>query len=32
MSYNARFKVWRGDDRDGELEDFRVEVNDGEVV
>ena len=32
MSYNARFRVWRGDDADGELEDFTVEVNEGEVV
>ena len=32
MGYNARFKVWRGDDADGELEDFTVEVNEGEVV
>ena len=32
MGYNARFKVWRGDDTDGELEDFTVEVNEGEVV
>jgi succinate dehydrogenase / fumarate reductase iron-sulfur subunit len=32
MAYNARFRVWRGDDTDGDLEDFTVEVNDGEVV
>ena len=32
MSYNARFKVWRGDAAGGELEDFTVEVNEGEVV
>jgi succinate dehydrogenase / fumarate reductase iron-sulfur subunit len=32
MGYNARFKVWRGDDTDGDLEDFTVEVNEGEVV
>jgi succinate dehydrogenase / fumarate reductase iron-sulfur subunit len=32
MGYNARFKVWRGDDSDGGLEDFTVEVNEGEVV
>ena len=32
MAYNAHFKVWRGDDRDGDLEDFTVEVNEGEVV
>ena len=32
MAYNARFKVWRGDSTDGGLEDFTVEVNEGEVV
>ncbi|MGI8901215.1 MAG: succinate dehydrogenase/fumarate reductase iron-sulfur subunit [Nocardioides sp.] len=32
MTYNARFRVWRGDHTDGELEDFSVEVNEGEVV
>jgi succinate dehydrogenase / fumarate reductase iron-sulfur subunit len=32
MGYNARFKVWRGDDADGDLEDFTVAVNEGEVV
>jgi succinate dehydrogenase / fumarate reductase iron-sulfur subunit len=32
MSYNARFRVWRGDDTDGELEDFTVEVKEGEVI
>ena len=32
MGYQARFKVWRGDDTDGDLEDFTVEVNEGEVV
>ena len=32
MSYNARFRIWRGDDTDGELEDFTVEVKEGEVV
>jgi succinate dehydrogenase / fumarate reductase iron-sulfur subunit len=31
-SYKARFKVWRGDDKDGALQDFDVEVNEGEVV
>ncbi|MFJ6559314.1 succinate dehydrogenase/fumarate reductase iron-sulfur subunit [Streptomyces sp. NPDC091412] len=31
-SYEARFKVWRGDARGGGLEDFAVEVNEGEVV
>ncbi|GAA4224585.1 succinate dehydrogenase/fumarate reductase iron-sulfur subunit [Actinomadura meridiana] len=32
MSYEAKFKVWRGDDGDGELTDYTVEVNEGEVV
>ena len=32
MTYTAKFKVWRGDDEGGALEDFDVEVNEGEVV
>ncbi len=32
MTYNAQFRIWRGDDTDGDLEDFSVEVNEGEVV
>ncbi len=32
MSYQASFRVWRGDADDGELQDFTVEVNEGEVV
>ncbi|RJQ78643.1 succinate dehydrogenase/fumarate reductase iron-sulfur subunit [Pseudonocardiaceae bacterium YIM PH 21723] len=32
MGYKASFKVWRGDDKDGGLHDFLVEVNEGEVV
>ncbi|RZS38986.1 succinate dehydrogenase subunit B [Herbihabitans rhizosphaerae] len=32
MGYDAKFKVWRGDDEKGELRDFTVEVNEGEVV
>ena len=32
MSYQAKFQVWRGDGDGGELADFTVEVNDGEVV
>ena len=32
MSYNARFRVWRGDATDGDLEDFTVEVKEGEVI
>ncbi|MFF7978286.1 succinate dehydrogenase/fumarate reductase iron-sulfur subunit [Streptomyces sp. NPDC007901] len=30
--YTAHFRVWRGDVEGGGLEDFKVEVNDGEVV
>ncbi|MDQ6938202.1 MAG: succinate dehydrogenase/fumarate reductase iron-sulfur subunit [Actinomycetota bacterium] len=32
MSYDARFRVWRGDAEAGDLVDYTVEVNDGEVV
>src|ERR1700755_1959044 len=32
MGYDHHFRVWRGDDTGGQLEDFEVEVNDGEVV
>ncbi|CRK55750.1 Succinate dehydrogenase iron-sulfur protein [Alloactinosynnema sp. L-07] len=32
MAYKAKFKVWRGTDQDGELFDYLVEVNEGEVV
>lgn len=32
MSYQAKFRVWRGDDQAGDLQDFTVEVNEGEVV
>ena len=32
MSYQAKFRVWRGDDETGELTDYTVEVNEGEVV
>jgi succinate dehydrogenase / fumarate reductase iron-sulfur subunit len=32
LSYEAKFKVWRGDDGQGELTDYSVEVNEGEVV
>jgi succinate dehydrogenase / fumarate reductase iron-sulfur subunit len=32
MSYDAHFRVWRGDATGGELTDYTVEVNDGEVV
>ncbi|MDQ1741823.1 MAG: succinate dehydrogenase / fumarate reductase, iron-sulfur subunit [Pseudonocardiales bacterium] len=32
MSYKAKFRVWRGDADNGDLQDFTVEVNEGEVV
>ena len=32
MAYNANMRVWRGDDSSGALQDFTVEVNEGEVV
>ncbi|MFE6863425.1 succinate dehydrogenase/fumarate reductase iron-sulfur subunit [Nocardia sp. NPDC057668] len=32
MGYDAKFKVWRGDLDGGELRDYTVEVNEGEVV
>ena len=32
MSYDARFRVWRGDADGGDLVDYTVEVNEGEVV
>jgi succinate dehydrogenase iron-sulfur subunit len=32
MSYDGKFRVWRGDADGGELLDFTVEVNEGEVV
>ena len=32
MGTERHFRVWRGDDTGGQLEDFQVEVNDGEVV
>jgi succinate dehydrogenase / fumarate reductase, iron-sulfur subunit len=32
MGTNRHFRVWRGDDTGGRLEDFQVEVNEGEVV
>jgi len=32
MSYTAKFRVWRGDADGGELKDYDVEVNEGEVV
>jgi succinate dehydrogenase / fumarate reductase iron-sulfur subunit len=32
MSYTGQFRVWRGDADGGALADYRVEVNEGEVV
>ena len=32
MGYTAKFKIWRGDDGSGALQDYTVEVNEGEVV
>jgi len=32
VSYKANFKVWRGDGEAGDLQDYIVEVNEGEVV
>ncbi|QCQ91445.1 succinate dehydrogenase/fumarate reductase iron-sulfur subunit [Rhodococcus sp. SGAir0479] len=32
MGYDARFRVWRGDASGGGLQDYTVEVNEGEVV
>ncbi|MFP5218486.1 MAG: succinate dehydrogenase/fumarate reductase iron-sulfur subunit [Actinomycetes bacterium] len=32
MGYDASLRIWRGDDTDGALQDFTVEVNEGEVV
>ena len=32
MSYTAHFRVWRGDAGEGALQDYQVEVNEGEVV
>ncbi len=32
MGEKRHFRVWRGDDAGGQLEDYQVEVNEGEVV
>jgi succinate dehydrogenase / fumarate reductase iron-sulfur subunit len=32
MTYEAKFRIWRGDTDSGELVDYTVEVNEGEVV
>ena len=31
-AYDAKLRVWRGDPEGGDLQDYTVEVNDGEVV
>src|SRR6201991_603816 len=31
-AYQAKLRVWRGDDAGGALQDFSVDVNEGEVV
>jgi succinate dehydrogenase / fumarate reductase, iron-sulfur subunit len=32
MGYQAEFKVWRGDATGGDFVDYRVDVEEGEVV
>jgi succinate dehydrogenase / fumarate reductase iron-sulfur subunit len=32
VGYDAAFRIWRGDDTGGGLQDFTVQVNEGEVV
>ena len=32
MGYTAKFRVWRGSDTDGQLQNYDVDVNEGEVV
>jgi succinate dehydrogenase / fumarate reductase iron-sulfur subunit len=32
MAYQGNFRVWRGDNEKGDLQDYTVEVNEGEVV
>jgi succinate dehydrogenase / fumarate reductase iron-sulfur subunit len=32
VNYKASFRVWRGDANSGDLHDYQVEVNEGEVV
>ncbi len=32
MGYDAKFRIWRGDASDGDLHDYTVAVNEGEVV
>jgi succinate dehydrogenase / fumarate reductase iron-sulfur subunit len=32
VTYDASFRVWRGDINDGALQDFTISVNEGEVV
>src|ERR1700712_3948165 len=32
MTYDAKFRIWRGNAEGGDLTDYTVEVNEGEVV
>jgi succinate dehydrogenase / fumarate reductase iron-sulfur subunit len=32
VSYKANFKIWRGDEESGDMQDYVIEVNEGEVV
>ena len=32
MGYELKMRVWRGNEYEGELKDFTVEVSEGEVV
>ncbi len=32
MTYKGKFRVWRGDAEGGDLQDYEVDVNEGEVV
>jgi succinate dehydrogenase / fumarate reductase, iron-sulfur subunit len=32
VTYDAKFRVWRGDDSAGGLEDYTIAVNEGEVI
>ena len=32
MTHDGRLRIWRGDPGGGALQDFTVQVNDGEVV
>ena len=32
MSYQGHFRIWRGDAKSGQMEDYEVEVSEGEVI